>query len=41
MWTVQAKVIPVIIGATGIISKSLKQYLGNKSRRREIKELHK
>jgi hypothetical protein len=29
MWNVKAKVIPVIIGATGIISKSLRQYLRN------------
>jgi len=41
MWTVRAKVIPVIIGATGTISKSLRQYLGNKPGRHEIKELHK
>jgi hypothetical protein len=27
MWNVKAKVIPVIIGATGTISKSLGQYL--------------
>jgi hypothetical protein len=27
MWNVKAKVIPVIIGATGTISKSLRQYL--------------
>jgi len=29
MWNVKAKVIPVIIGATGTISKSLRQYLSN------------
>ena len=29
MWNVKAKVIPVIIGATGTISKSLRQYLRN------------
>ena len=28
-WNVKAKVIPVIIGATGTISKSLRQYLRN------------
>jgi hypothetical protein len=27
MWNVKAKVIPTIIGATGTISKSFKQYL--------------
>ena len=30
MWNVKAKVIPVIIGVTGTISKSLRQYLSNK-----------
>ena len=29
MWNVKAKVIAVIIGATGTISKSLRQYLCN------------
>ena len=29
MWNVKAKVMPVIIGATGTISKSLRQYLTN------------
>jgi hypothetical protein len=29
MWNVKAKVIPVIKGATGTISKSLRQYLSN------------
>ena len=29
MWNVKAKVIPVITGATGTISKSLRQYLSN------------
>ena len=29
MWNVKAKVIPVIIGATGTISKSLRQFLSN------------
>ena len=29
MWNVKAKVIPVIKGATGSISKSLRQYLSN------------
>jgi len=41
MWNVKAKVIPVIIGATGTISKSLKQYLRNILGKREIKELQK
>jgi hypothetical protein len=29
MWNVKTKVIPVIIGATGTISKSFIKYLGN------------
>ena len=33
------KVIPVIKGANGTISKSLRQYLSNKPGKREIKEL--
>jgi hypothetical protein len=38
-WTVKARVIPVIIGATGTISKSLTQYLSNVPGWHEIKEL--
>jgi len=41
MWNVKAKVILVIIGATRNISKSLRQYLSNISRKHEIKELQK
>jgi len=29
MWNVKAKLIPVITGATGTISKLLRQYLSN------------
>jgi len=39
MWNVKAKLIPVIIGATGTISNSLRQYLNNISGKHEIKEL--
>ena len=39
MWNVKAKLIPVIIGATGTISKSLRQYLSNIPVKHEIKEL--
>jgi Sec-independent protein translocase protein TatA len=35
----QQKVIPVIIGATGTISKSLRQYLSNVPGKGEIREL--
>ena len=41
MWNVKAKVIPVIIWATGIISKSLRQYLSNIPGKHGIKELQK
>jgi hypothetical protein len=36
MWNVKAKVIPLIIGATGTISKSLRQYLSNIPEKHEI-----
>jgi uncharacterized protein YycO len=38
---VEAKVISVITGATGTISKSLRQYLSNIPGKQEIKELKK
>jgi hypothetical protein len=41
MWNVTAKVIPVITGATGTVSESLRQYLSNIPVKREIKELQK
>ena len=41
MWNVKAKVIPLLMGATGTISKSLRQNLSNISRNHEIKELQK
>ena len=40
MWNVKEKVIPVIIGANGNISKSLRQFLGNVPGKHEIKEVH-
>ena len=39
MWNVKTKLIPVIIGATGTISKSLRLYLSNVPGKHEIKEL--
>jgi hypothetical protein len=39
MWNVKTKVIPVIIGATGIISKSFRKYLSTISGKHDIKEL--
>jgi hypothetical protein len=37
MWNVKAKVIPVIIGATGTISKSPRQYLSNTPGKHELR----
>ena len=39
MWNVKTKVIPVIIGATGTISKSFRKYVSNIPGKHEIKEL--
>jgi hypothetical protein len=39
MWNVKSKVIPAIIGATGTILKSLRQYLSNIRGKHEIKAL--
>jgi len=41
MWNVKAKVIMIITGATGTISKSLRQYLSNIPGKHKIKELQK
>jgi len=41
VWNVKTKVIPVIIGATGTISKSFRKYVSNISGKHEVKELHK
>jgi hypothetical protein len=41
MWNVEAKVTMVTIGATGTISKSLRQYLSNILGKNEIKEIQK
>jgi len=41
MWNVKAKVIPVIIGATGTISKSFRKYVSNIPGKHEVKELQK
>ena len=41
MWNVKTKVIPVIIGATGTISKSLRKYVSNIPGNHEVKELQK
>jgi len=41
MWNVRTKVIPVIIGATGTISKSVRKYVSNIPGNDEVKELQK
>jgi len=41
MWNVKAEVLPVIIGTTGTISVSLRQYLSNIPVKHKIKEIQK
>jgi hypothetical protein len=41
MWNVKTRVIPVIIGATGTISKSFRKYVRTIPRNHEVKELQK
>ena len=41
MWNVKCKVIPVIIVATGTISKSLRKYLNNIPGKYDVQELNK
>jgi hypothetical protein len=41
MWNVKAKVIPVITGATGTISISLRKYVSNIPGNRDVRELQK
>jgi len=41
MWNVKTKVIPVIIGATGTVSKSFRKYMINTPGKHEVKELKK
>jgi len=41
MWNVKTKVTPVIIGATGTISKSFRKYVSNIPGKHEVKELQK
>ena len=40
MWNVKTKAITVIVGATGTISKSFRQYVRNIPGKHEVKELH-
>jgi len=41
MWKVKTRVIPVVIGATGTISKSFRKYISNIPGNHEMKELQK
>ena len=41
MWKVKTRVIPVIIGAIGTISKSFRKYISNIPGNHEVKELKK
>jgi len=41
MWNVKTKVIPVMIGATGTISKSFRKYVSNIPGKHEVMELQK
>jgi len=41
VWNVKTKVVPVIIGATGTISKSFRKYVSNIPGKHEVKELQK
>jgi hypothetical protein len=41
MWNLKTNVIPVIIGATGTISKSFRKYVSNIPGNHKVKELQK
>jgi hypothetical protein len=41
MWNVKTRVIPVIIGATGTISKSFRKYLSTVPENHDVRELQK
>ena len=41
VWKIKTRVIPVIIGATGTISKSFRKYISNITGNHEVKELQK
>jgi RNase P/RNase MRP subunit POP5 len=41
MWNVKTRVIPVIIGTTGTISKSFRKYVSDIPGKRDVKELQK
>jgi hypothetical protein len=39
MWNVKTKAIPVIVGATGAVSKPFRKYVSNIPGKHEVKEL--
>ena len=41
MWNVKARVIPVIIGATGTISKSFRKYVNDIPGNHDVKKIQK
>jgi len=41
MWNVKARVIPVIIGATGTISRSFRKYVSDIPGNHDVKEIQK
>jgi hypothetical protein len=41
MWNVKARVIPVVIGENGTISKSFRKYVSNIPGNHDLKELQK
>jgi hypothetical protein len=41
MWNVKTRVIPVIIGATGTISKSFRKYVSNITGNHGVREIQK
>jgi len=41
MWNVKTRVIPVIIGATGTISKSLRKYVSDIPGNHDVKDIEK
>jgi hypothetical protein len=41
MWNVKTRVIPIIIGATGTVSKSLRKYVSDIPENHDVKGLQK
>jgi hypothetical protein len=41
MWNIKTRVIPIITGATGTISKSVRKYVSNIPGNNEVREIQK